>query len=73
MILTEEWLLLLMVLALLLVHDPLWIGLLIAVAEFFTPTVNSVVAGARVAAAPDHLQGRIQAAATMFTMSLGWL
>jgi MFS family permease len=73
MILAEEWLLLAMVLALLLVHDPLLIGSLIAVAEFLTPAVNSVVAGARVAAAPDDLQGRIQAAATMCTMSLGWL
>ncbi len=72
-ILAEEWLLLVLVLALLLVRDALLIGLLIAAAEFFTPAVNSVVAGARVAAAPDHLQGRVQAAATMATMSLGWL
>jgi MFS family permease len=72
-ILAEEWLLLALVLALLLVRDALLIGLLIAAAEFMTPTVNSVVAGARVAAAPDHLQGRVQAAATLATMSLGWL
>ena len=72
-ILTEEWLLLALVLALLLVRNALLIGLLIGAAEFVTPAVNSVVAGARVAAAPDHLQGRVQAAATMFTMSLGWL
>lgn len=72
-IIVEEWLLVLLVLALLLVHAPLLIGALIAAAEFVTPTVNSVVAGARVAAAPDHLQGRVQAAATMSTMSLGWL
>ena len=72
-ILTEEWLLLAVVLALLLVRNALLIGVLIGVAELVTPAVNSVVAGARVAAAPDHLQGRVQAAATMFTMSLGWL
>lgn len=72
-ILAEEWLLLALVLALLLVRDALLIGVLIAAAEFMTPTVNSVVAGARVAAAPDHLQGRVQAAATLATMSLGWL
>jgi predicted MFS family arabinose efflux permease len=72
-ILAQEWLLVALVLALLLVHDPLLIGLLIAVAEFVTPAVNSVVAGARVAAAPDHLQGRVQAAATTATMSLAWL
>ena len=72
-ILAEEWLLVALVLALLLVRNALLIGLLIAAAEFITPAVNSVVAGARVAAAPDHLQGRVQAAATMATMSLGWL
>jgi predicted MFS family arabinose efflux permease len=72
-ILTQKWLQLVLVSALLLVHNPLLIGLLIALAEFIPPTVNSVVAGARVAATPDHLQGRVQAAATMFTMSLGWL
>lgn len=60
-------------LALLLIRNALLIGLLIAAAEFITPTVNSVVAGARVAATPDHLQGRVQAASTMFAMSLGWL
>jgi MFS family permease len=73
LIVAEEWLLLLVVLALLLVHAPLLIGAVIAAAEFLTPTVNSVVAGARVAATPGHLQGRVQAAATMCTMSLGWL
>jgi MFS family permease len=72
-ILTEQWLLLVLVLALLLVRAPLVIGLLIAAAELITPTVNSVVAGARVAATPDQLQGRVQAAATMSAMSLGWL
>jgi predicted MFS family arabinose efflux permease len=72
-ILAAEWLLLALVLALLLIGNALLIGLLIAAAEFLTPAVNSVVAGARVAAAPDHLQGRVQAAATMISMSLGWL
>ena len=62
-----------MVLTLLLVRNALLIGLLIAAAEFITPAVNSVGAGARVAAAPDHLQGRVQAAATTATMALGWL
>lgn len=60
-------------LALLLLRNPLLIGLSIAGAEFATPTVNSVLAGARVAATPDHLQGRVQAAAVMATMSLAWL
>jgi MFS family permease len=73
LILGEQWLLLLLIVALVFVHEPLLIGALIAVAEFGTPTVNSVVAGARVAATPDHLQGRVQAASTMCAMSLGWL
>jgi predicted MFS family arabinose efflux permease len=72
-IVTQEWVLVALILALLVVHNALLIGLLIATAEFVTPAVNSVVAGARVAAAPDHLQGRVQAAATMATMSLAWL
>ncbi len=73
MIIGEQSLVVGAALALLLVHDALLIGVLIAVAELVTPAVNSVVAGARVAAAPDHLQGRVQAAATTATMSLGWL
>jgi predicted MFS family arabinose efflux permease len=73
MILTEQLLLVGAVLALLLVQDALLIGVLIAASELMTPAVNSVVAGARVAAAPDRLQGRVQAAATMATMSLAWL
>jgi predicted MFS family arabinose efflux permease len=72
-VVAQEWVLVALILALLLVHNALLIGLLVAAAEFVTPAVNSLVAGARVAAAPDHLQGRIQAAATMATMSLGWL
>ena len=72
-IVAEQWLLLALVLALLLVHNALVIGLVIAATEFVTPTINSVVAGARVAATPDQLQGRVQAAATMFNMSLTWL
>jgi MFS family permease len=72
-IIAQEWVLVALILALLLVHNALLIGLLIATAEFVTPAVNSVVAGGRVATAPDHLQGRVQAAATMTTMSLGWL
>jgi predicted MFS family arabinose efflux permease len=73
MIVGEQWLLLAVVLALLIAHNALLIGLLIAAAEFVTPPTNSVVAGSRVAATPDHLQGRVQAAATLLTMSLAWL
>lgn len=72
-IVSEQWLVFAFVLALLLVRNPLLIGLLLGAAEFVTPAVNSVVAGARVAVAPDHLQGRVQAASSVLVMSLGWL
>lgn len=69
----EAWALLGLVLLLLIVREPLLIGLLIGAAEFTTPSANAVVAGSRVAAAPDHLQGRVQSATTMLSMSLAWL
>jgi len=69
----EDWLLVGSVLMLLVAHNALLIGLLVAAAEFATPVTNSVVAGSRVAVTPDHLQGRVQAASTMLAMSLGWL
>ncbi len=69
----EEWLLLGSVLLLLIVHAPLLIGVLVAAAELPTPIGNSLVAGSRVAATPDRLQGRVAAVSTMVGMSLGWL
>ncbi len=69
----ETWGLLALVLLLLVVREPLLIGLLIGAAEFITPTANALVAGSRVADSPDHLQGRIQSAATMISMALAWL
>jgi len=67
------WLALAVVLLLLVVKLPLLIGVLLAVSEFPAPATNAVVAGSRVAAAPDHLQGRVQAAASTLAMSLAWL
>jgi hypothetical protein len=69
----NEWLLLTSVILLLLVHDALLIGLLVAAAEFATPASNSLVAGSRVAATPDPLQGRVAAVSAMIAMSLAWL
>jgi MFS family permease len=69
----ESWLLLCVVLLLLLAHNALLIGALVGAAEFVTPVTNAVVAGSRVAAAPDHLQGRVQAVASTLAMSLAWL
>ncbi len=57
---------------LLVVHNPLLIGVLGACAEFLAPATNAVVAGSRIAVAPDELQGRIQAVATATSMSLVW-
>jgi predicted MFS family arabinose efflux permease len=68
-----DWLLFVVVVGLLFAHDVLLIGALVAAAEFATPVVNAVVSGARIAATPDQLQGRVQAASTMIAMSLGWL
>jgi hypothetical protein len=72
-IVSSDWLLLAIVLGLLVAHNALLIGLLIAAAEFATPVTNAVVSGTRIAATPDHLQGRVQAASTTLAMSLGWL
>lgn len=55
------------------VHAALLIGLVVAACELPTPMANALVAGNRVAVTPDHLQGRVQAAATLLTMSLAWL
>lgn len=69
----NQWLVLAAVLLLLFVHDALVIGLLVAAAEFATPASNSLVAGSRVAAAPDRLQGRVAAVSAMIAMSLAWV
>jgi predicted MFS family arabinose efflux permease len=58
---------------LLLAHGAVVIGLILAVAILITPVTNSIVVGYRVALAPDELQGRVQAASTLISFSLGWL
>ncbi len=68
-----EWLLLTSVLLLLLVRNAALIGLLVAAAEFATPAASSLVAGSRVAATPDALQGRVAAASSTIAMSLAWI
>jgi MFS family permease len=69
----EAWLVGCAVPLLLLAHAAALIGLIVAAAEFPTPLTNSFVSGHRVAATPDHLQGRVQAAGTLTTMSLAWV
>jgi MFS family permease len=69
----EAWLICCVLPLLLVAHAAALIGLIVAAAEFPTPLTNSLVSGHRVAVTPDHLQGRVQAAGTLTTMSLAWL
>jgi hypothetical protein len=58
---------------LLLTHDALLIGVILAAGLLIIPVTNSTVVGYRVALAPDRLQGRIQAASTLISFSAGWV
>jgi MFS family permease len=58
---------------LLLADNAILIGLIMAAAIVITPVTNSIVVGYRVALTPDHLQGRVQAAQTLISFSVGWL
>jgi predicted MFS family arabinose efflux permease len=69
----ESWALALSIPLLLVVHEALLIGVIMAAAELITPVTNSFVVGFRVALAPDRLQGRVQAASTLVSFSAGWL
>lgn len=69
----ESWVLALSIPLLLIAHDPLLIGAILAAAELITPVTNSFVVSFRVAFAPDRLQGRVQAASTLISLSAGWL
>lgn len=67
-----NWLLVAVLPIMFVAHSAILIGLIVAAAEFPTPLALSAVAGRRVAVAPDHLRGRVQAAATLLAMSIGW-
>src|SRR5258708_36644271 len=54
----ETWLIALVLPLLLLAHNALLLGLIVAVAGLATPVTNSIVGGYRVALPPDRLQGR---------------
>jgi predicted MFS family arabinose efflux permease len=69
----ESWVLALSIPLLLIVHEAVLIGAIVAAAELITPVTNSFVVGFRVALAPDRLQGRVQAASTLVSFSAGWL
>jgi predicted MFS family arabinose efflux permease len=69
----ENWMIALAIPWLLLAHNALLIGVILAAAELITPVTNSIVVGYRVALTPDRLQGRVQAASTLISFSAGWL
>jgi MFS family permease len=71
-VVTQDWLLAAVIPLLLVAQAAALIGLIVAATELLTPTTNSIVAGHRVRMTPDRLRGRVQAAATTVTMSLGW-
>jgi hypothetical protein len=50
----------------------LFTALIIALIEVPAPLVNSQVSGLRGALAPEHMQGRVNAAAVTLSASLGW-
>jgi len=69
----ENWMLVLSLPWLLVAHNALLLGLIVAAAEIVTPVTNSIVVTYRVALAPDRLQGRVQAASTLVSFSAAWL
>jgi MFS family permease len=69
----ENWALALSIPLLLVAHNALLLGAIVAAAELITPVTNAFVVGFRVALAPDRLQGRVQAASTLVAFSAGWL
>ena len=69
----ESWLIGLAVLPLLFVHGPVLMGLALAVAWLLTPVSNAIIVSLRVGLAPDHLQGRVNAASIVISMSTAWL
>ena len=68
----ESWLIACLIPVLFVVHAAILIGLIVAGVESLTPLANAVVGGRRIALTPDHLRGRVQAAAVLSTMSLAW-
>ncbi len=69
----ENWMIALSIPWLLIVHNAIVLGLIVAAAELVTPVTNSIIVSYRVALAPDRLQGRVQAASTMISFSAGWV
>jgi MFS family permease len=69
----ESWVLALALPWLLLAHNAVLLGVIVATVELITPVTNSIVVSYRVALTPDRIQGRVQAASTLVSFSFGWL
>lgn len=69
----ENWMIALSIPWLLVAHNALLLGVIVAAAELITPVTNSFVVSYRVALAPDRLQGRVQAASTLISFSAAWI
>ena len=72
-LIAKNWVIVLMLPLLLLAHNALLLGAIVAGAVLITPVTNSIVLSRQVALVPDRLQGRVQAASTMISSSAGWL
>ena len=73
MVLVGETVVVALVLPLMLVaHAAVLLGLIFAAGMLMTPVTNSIVVGYRVGLAPEELQGRVQAGATVISFSAGW-
>ena len=68
----DTWTTALLIPLLLIAQGTLFTALIVALIEFPAALVNSAVEGLRGNLAPDHMQGRVHAAAGTLSQSLGW-
>jgi MFS family permease len=68
----DTWTCALLMPLLLIAQGTLFTALLVALIEVPAPLVNSTVEGLRGTLAPEHMQGRVHAAAGTLSQSLGW-
>lgn len=67
------WVVVLLLPLLALTANPVLLGLVLGALEATGPLANATVQGARLAAAPDRLQGRVQAAAMLISQMVSWI
>ncbi|HSC03792.1 MAG TPA: MFS transporter [Solirubrobacteraceae bacterium] len=68
----DTWTMALLMPLLLIAQGTLFTAAIVALIEFPAALVNSAVEGFRGALAPEHMQGRVHAAAGTLSQSLGW-